>query len=70
MGKVDRIDKKLRKYRSLLAEYRRLSKAVEEDFKDNRIGRDQYRKRKEKYEAKIRKLLPKIKELVEKRSKA
>lgn len=67
-GQIERIDKKLKKLRSVLADYGRLMRDAEKDFEAAKIDRGEMLRRMRKYEKKTEKILPRIKRLTLRRS--
>ena len=61
MASRERLEKKLRRYRILLADYHRLIKETDQDMKDGLIPKEKGRKRKNKFVAKKDRVLSKMK---------
>ena len=61
MASRERLEKKLRRYRILLADYHRLIKETDQDMKDGLIPKEKGRKRKNKFVGKKDKVLSKMK---------
>jgi hypothetical protein len=63
MAARDKLEKKLRRYRTALAHYKGLIKEAEQEMKDRIISKEKYRKRKHKYESKKNRVLKKMKNI-------
>jgi len=63
MAERDKLEKKLRKYRSALAHYKGLIKEAEQEMKDGIISKEKYRKRKRNCEHKKNQVLKKMKRI-------
>jgi len=64
MADTRRFDLKLKRLRAIEGDYRAAIKRAEEDFKHDFITRERYEKIKEKQEAKIEKLQPKLRKFL------
>jgi len=69
---LERVDRKLRRLRSIEAGYRHLIKRAQDEFRHETVDREKAQKRfekvRDKYHGKIEKLQPKIKALALRRS--
>jgi len=70
MADTRRFDLKLKRLRAIEGDYRAAIKRAEEDFRNDFMTRERYEKIKEKQEAKIEKLQPKLRKLLHLRNVA
>ncbi|MFQ5838169.1 MAG: hypothetical protein ACE5HJ_05235 [Thermoplasmata archaeon] len=63
MAKAERVERKLKRLRSIEASYRRDLKAAEKEFEHGRLPRDRLEKIRERCNRKIQRLLARVREL-------
>ncbi len=63
MGADEKLARKMKRYRSTLAHYKRLAKEAERDFKAGHVSKKRKEKLVDKYNAKKNKIILKMKKL-------
>ena len=63
MADTRNLDRKLKRLRAIEGDYRSAIKRAEDDYKHNFISREKFLKIEKKHQAKIDKLLPKVRRL-------
>ena len=66
MGKREKLDKKLKRYRTILSDYHHALKELDQDLKDERVSKEKFRKKKAKLELKKKKVIHKMHTIREK----